>query len=247
MDDLTLTLFAALAVLLAGTVKGAVGLGLPTTSMGLLTLSVDPRTAIALTLVPMFVSNLWQLYRAGDIWAAAKRYAPFVAALIVLLLVTLHLTADASERLLLAVLGGLMLVYVAVSVARWAPPIPDRLDRATQVLTGGVCGLLGGLVGIWAPPMAVYLAARNTSKDEFMRASGLILGLGSMPLILGYLREGFLTPPLLTTSVLLLLPTFAGFALGERLRGHLSEEGFRRALMVFFALAGLNLLRRAVF
>lgn len=246
LDDMSLTLFAVFALFLAGTVKGAVGLGLPTTSLGILTLSVDPRTAIALTLVPMFISNLWQLYRAGEVWAAVRRYAPFVLSLMLLITVTLRLTADAPERLLLALLGLLMLAYVIVSITRWAPRIPARLDRSAQLLVGSVCGVLGGLVGIWAPPMAVYLAARQAGKDEFVRASGLILGLGSLPMILGYVREGFLSPPLLSTSVLLLLPTFAGFALGETLRDRLSEAAFRRMLLAFFAIAGLNLLRRAL-
>lgn len=245
MDSILLFAFAFAALLCAGTVKGAVGLGLPTTSLGLLSLAIDPRTAIALTLVPMFVSNLWQLYRAGDVWGAMRRYAPFVVCLVVVLAVTLTLTSGASERLLLAVLGALMLAYVLVTLTRWAPPVPDRLDRAGQIVAGSISGIFGGLVGIWAPSMAVYLAARQVTKDEFVRASGLILGVGSLPLILGYLREGFLTGPLLWVSVGLLIPTFAGFALGERLRGHLSEDGFRLALMVFFTLAGLNLLRRA--
>lgn len=246
MDSLTLTLFAIVAILLAGTVKGAVGLGLPTTALGLLTLAIDPRTAIALVLIPMFVSNVWQLYRAGHVRRTLKRYAIFAGTLVVVAAVTLALTAGVPERLLLAVLGMLMLVYSAISLTRWAPEIPERLDRWGQGIAGAISGLFGGLVGIWAPPMAVYLAARKATKDEFVRASGLILGIGSLPLILGYVREGFLTRDLIFASILLLIPTFAGFALGERMRGWMSEEGFRRAILIFFALMGLNLLRRAI-
>ena len=95
--------------------------------------------------------------------------------------------------------------------------------------------------------LLLYLASRNTGKDEFVRATGLILFFGSLPLLVGYIRAGFLTPELLWISLGLLVPTFAGFALGERLRGWLSEAAFRRALMVFFAVAALNLLRRALF
>ena len=83
MDDLgTLLLLSTGAFLIAGTVKGAVGIGLPTTAIGLMTLAIDPRTAIALILVPMIVSNAWQVDRSGEILAAARRYLPFAAALI---------------------------------------------------------------------------------------------------------------------------------------------------------------------
>ena len=245
MDLVTLSLFAIFALFLAGTVKGAVGLGLPTTAVGFLSLALDPRSAIALALIPMLITNIWQLYRAGEIRRTIRRYLPFSASLFVVAFVTLVLTTNAPERVLLAVLGVMMLIYVGVSVTRWAPQVPDRLDRLAQLIAGSVSGVAGGLVGIWAPPMAVYLTSRQTSKEEFIRAGGLILAVGSAPVVVGYIQAGFLVPPLIAGSILLLIPTFAGFALGERLRGRLSEEGFRRALMVFFALMGLNLLRRA--
>ena len=47
--------------LLAGFVKGVVGLGLPTVAMGLLTLVLAPSQAAALLIVPSFVTNIWQL------------------------------------------------------------------------------------------------------------------------------------------------------------------------------------------
>ena len=46
---------------LAGLVKGALGLGLPTISMGLLALVMPPIEAAAILIVPSFVTNVWQL------------------------------------------------------------------------------------------------------------------------------------------------------------------------------------------
>ena len=46
--------------LLAGFVKGIVGLGLPTISLALLTAILDLPTAMALLVVPAFCTNLWQ-------------------------------------------------------------------------------------------------------------------------------------------------------------------------------------------
>ena len=56
---------------LAGTVKGAIGLGLPTVSMGLLSLMMPPGQAAALLLRPSLITNLWQLLcgpRLGALW-----------------------------------------------------------------------------------------------------------------------------------------------------------------------------------
>mgnify|MGYP000870942724 FL=1 len=47
--------------LLAGMVKGVVGLGLPTIAVGLLGLVMAPLQAAALLIIPSMVTNIWQL------------------------------------------------------------------------------------------------------------------------------------------------------------------------------------------
>ena len=43
---------------IAGTVKGVIGLGLPTVSLAILVVAIDLTSAMALLLVPSFVTNL---------------------------------------------------------------------------------------------------------------------------------------------------------------------------------------------
>src|SRR3981081_357896 len=57
----SIVLIEIAAFLLAGTVKGVLGLGLPTVSIGLLSLVMPPVQAAAILLVPSTVTNLWQL------------------------------------------------------------------------------------------------------------------------------------------------------------------------------------------
>jgi len=57
--------FSALAVVtltfvLAGFVKGVIGLGLPTVAMGLLAVVMTPAQAAALLVAPSFLTNVWQ-------------------------------------------------------------------------------------------------------------------------------------------------------------------------------------------
>lgn len=236
-----------LVFLLAGTIKGIVGIGLPTIALSFMTLYLDPRTAIALILLPMTIANLWQVHRSGELRRTAIRYTPFLVTLVVGIAITVALTGDADERVLLGALGGAILIFVIVSFTKWAPQIPDRLDRLAQVVAGAFAGAMGGLTAVWGPPMAVYLASRNAGKDEFVRATGFLIFLGSLPLAAGYLWQGFVTWQLFAISVVALIPTFIGFALGERLRAHLSEEGFKKVLLAFFFVMSVNLLRRALF
>ena len=46
---------------LAGFVKGAIGLGLPTIAMGLLAIVMPPVEAAAILILPSLLTNIWQM------------------------------------------------------------------------------------------------------------------------------------------------------------------------------------------
>ena len=64
IEPATIALVVAI-FLLAGSVKGVVGLGLPTVSLALLTITMDLQQAMALMLVPSLVTNFWQAVVGG--------------------------------------------------------------------------------------------------------------------------------------------------------------------------------------
>lgn len=245
--DLWFVLLALVAYLLAGTVKGITGLGLPTVALGLTTLVLDVRTAVALVILPLLVSNAWQLWRAGDVLGAMRRYAPFALVLVSGVWIVSSYSAVASDRFLYAMTGLAFVLFVVVNLAVRVPPLPARYDLPAQLGLGTVAGILGGLTAVWAPPVAVYLAARQYPREEFVRATGFLIFIGSVPLLGGYLREGLMTGHLLLLSAALVLPALAGFTLGERVARALSPERFRRVTLYVFLLLGLNLLRKAIF
>ncbi len=236
-----------LTFLAAGTVKGIAGVGLPMTALGILTFFTDPRTAFATGLIPMILANAFQFWRAGDMAGAIRRYAPYLVCMVIGIPLVLTLTAGASEAFLLGVLGAVVVIFVILSFAERVPRIPDRLDTPAQLAAGSAAGILGGLVSVWTPAMFVYFTGRRVAKDEFIRASGLLLFAGVVPLTLGYAREGFLSGPLALLSVALVIPAGLGMLLGESLRNRLSETAFRNALLFMFLLIGLNLIRRSLF
>ena len=91
---------AAAVFLLAGTVKGVIGLGLPTVSLGLLVLVTDLPGAMALMLAPSFVTNVWQGCVGGNLLALLRRLWPFLlpATLLIGLSGLAIVSADLSLR-----------------------------------------------------------------------------------------------------------------------------------------------------
>jgi len=61
MEPFALVALVAATFLLAGLVKGVVGMGLPPVAIGIMALAMPPAQAAALVLVPAFVTNIWQM------------------------------------------------------------------------------------------------------------------------------------------------------------------------------------------
>ena len=246
MDTLTLITIATAAFLLAGLVKGLAGIGLPTAAIAFMTLFLDPRTAIALVLFPMIGSNFWQMVRGGEILRTARRYALFGFILFIGVGATAYGTQNASDRALLAILGVAILIFVVASWRKMVPQLAERFDPIAQVGFALLCGFVGGMTAAWGPMLAMYLTTKGVDKDEFIRAAGFLITIGSIPLIFAYAEIGFLTGPLAGVSTAMLVPTLLGFTAGEYIRNRMSIEAFRNAMLIVFVFLGLNLIRRAI-
>src|SRR5665213_1102364 len=78
--DHTYVLFAVAAIfLLAGFVKGVIGMGLPTVAIGLLSLTLTPAQAAAILVLPSLITNIWQFAAGGGLIALVTRLWPLLA------------------------------------------------------------------------------------------------------------------------------------------------------------------------
>ncbi|MGB0505621.1 MAG: sulfite exporter TauE/SafE family protein [Pikeienuella sp.] len=244
MQDLYLIAIGAL--LAGGMVKGALGIGLPTTAISIMAQFTDPRTAVALGLAPMVVSNVWQFYRQGEWMVAIHRFWPLAVVTGATIYVTSLQAVNLSVTFILMVMGAGIALFSLTSLVKEPPFVPDRWEVPGQVISGTACGVLGGLTGVWSPPMLIFLMMRRLEKEEFVRVMGLLLFMGAWPLLGGYAQSGLMTGELFLVSCLLLVPTFAGYALGERVRRRLDPARFQKVVLIFFLLMGLNLVRKGL-
>ena len=218
--------------LLAGTVKGVIGLGLPTVSLALLTVAIDLTSAMALLLVPSFVTNLWQALVGGHLKAALRRTWPFLA----LATLTVWLGALALTRvdlaLLSALLGALLVVYSAFGLAGLRLTLTARQAAWLGPLAGVANGVFTGMTGSSVVPGVLYLQAIGLQRDILIQAMGLLFAASALALGIALRGSGLLTLELGAWSAAAMVPALLGMALGQRVRRALSEQRFRR---VFFA------------
>ena len=74
-------IFGLAVFLLAGTVKGLVGLGLPTITIALTSLVLPLPEAIALISLPTIVTNVWQAAVGGKFRIIVRRQWPLIVPL----------------------------------------------------------------------------------------------------------------------------------------------------------------------
>jgi hypothetical protein len=127
-DSPTAIAIIAGAFLLAGAVKGVLGMGLPTVAMGVLGLVMPPVQAAALLIVPSLATNVWQMLAGPAFAAAVKRFATMLICVCAGIFLGIGLLAGATT-LASATLGGVLAVYGALGLTSVPLAVPRRAER----------------------------------------------------------------------------------------------------------------------
>jgi len=229
-------------LLLAGTVKGVIGLGLPTVSLGLLTAAFDLTTAMVLMVVPSFVTNLWQAMVGGNGILLIKRIWPFLLmATITIWLGARTLIAVDLDKLS-ALLGLLLVAYAVISLGGVKMSINSAMERWTGPLFGIVNGLLTGMTGSFVVPGVMYLQAIGLSRDQLVQAMGMLFTLSTAALAVALQGHDIITGELGAVSTAAVIPAVIGMIIGQRVRQRLSEARFRKVFFSAILLLGLYII-----
>jgi len=240
------TLLVIVTFLIAGTVKGVIGLGLPTVSLALLTVAIDLPTAMALLLVPSFVTNLWQALVGGNARLILQRLWPFL----LLATVTIWIGASALSRvnlsLLSALLGALLMVYAGANLGGLRLTISPRQELWAGPLVGLVNGVLTGMTGSFVVPGVMFLQAIGLAREVLIQAMGMLFVLSTLALALALQRNALLTIEHGVLSVTALLPAILGMLFGRWIRQGISEQLFRKLFFLSLLVLGTYIIFSAM-
>lgn len=232
MSDPLLLMLVAATFLAAGSVKGVIGMGMPTVSLALLTATLGLQPAMALLLVPTLVTNVWQALVGGGFGAIVSRLWPFLLASVVAVWPGVMVLARVDPRWLSMLLGLLIVGYALMNLGAARLSLPVRHERRAGLMTGLVNGLFTGMTGSSVFPGVAYLQALGLPRDALIQAMGILFTGSTLALGLAMGGQNLLSGQLLGLSTAALAPALVGMQLGQRLRHRLSEASFRR---LFFA------------
>ncbi|CAI8873030.1 MULTISPECIES: sulfite exporter TauE/SafE family protein [unclassified Pseudomonas] len=239
---LALSLLVIVTFLMAGMIKGVIGLGLPTIAMGLLGLAMAPAQAAALLIIPATLTNLWQLAFGGHLRALVRRLWPMLLAIFLGTGAgTLWLGIDGGQWVVRA-LGGALLLYALSGLLLPALRVGAGHERWLGPLCGVLTGVITAATGVFVIPAVPYLQALGLGKDQLVQALGLSFSVSTLALAAALLWRGALGGGELSASLLALIPAVLGMWLGQWLRQRISAVLFKRVFFIGLGLLGAHLL-----
>jgi len=242
-----LLFFIAAALLLAGFVKGVVGLGLPTVSIGLLAVTMQPSRAIAIVIVPAIVTNIWQTFAGPHLRDIIRRLWPLMAGTVIGIWLNGGMLSGPYARYGGVVLGVLLVIYAIVGLSKFN----FSVARSNEKWIGGIVGLVTGMVsaatGVQVVPSMPFMQAIGMEKDELVQALGVFFTVATLGLALNLTSAGLLTAATALPGAIAMAASFAGMFIGQAVRSRLQPETFRRWFLIAMIFLGLYLSGSAVY
>ena len=246
MNPLESIAIILITFVIAGTVKGIIGLGLPSVSLGILTLAFDLPTAMALMVAPSLVTNIWQACTGGHGKALLLRLWPFFALATVMVGVGGLLFPHVDLQILSGLLGILLVAYSAASLSGFKLKPDARHGLPGQLVCGAVNGLLTGLTGSFVVPGVMYLQAIELHRDALIQAMGILFTVSTLALALTLQSNAILTAELSVQSMLGIPTAIGGMMLGQKIRRSITEATFRKVFFYAILILGTYIFISAV-
>jgi len=240
-----LTIIAG-AFLLAGVVKGVLGMGLPTVAMGVLGLVMPPAQAAAILVIPSLVTNVWQLAAGPNFRGVIKRFASMMIAICLGTFLGLGLLAGASKAAT-AALGAVLAIYGVVGLVSVRFRVPRRAEPRLSPVIGFITGILTGETGVFVIPAVPYFASLDLDRDALIQTLGLAFTVSTLALGAGLIWTGHFNIGAGAASLLALVPSLAGMYAGQYVRSRLKPEVFRRWFFTALVPLGAYMVVRAAF
>jgi uncharacterized protein len=231
------------SLIVAGLLKGTIGVGMPVVALPLLSLCIDVKSAAMLLSMPLIFSNLPQALEGGKTARCFIQLMPVILGMIPGLFlgvrVLLALDADVAK-----IIAGLVLMVVG-GVTLLAPKLQlqARLVLPAGIAFGFFGGVLGGIAAMAGPLVFIFLLAKGLRGKAFTKEASLylVVSAGLLAILLTASRQfNWLDVSVSTAAT---LPVVLGMYVGQHMRDKIAPEAFKKLVLFAVIAAGAELLR----
>jgi uncharacterized membrane protein YfcA len=235
------------SLVIAGLVKGVIGVAMPIVAIPLLSMLVDVQTAVMLLSMPLILSNIPQALEGGFVAQTLWSLAPVLVGMVpgVWIGVAVLLNVDPAVAKIAAG-AGVILVAALILLApkleikqRWLGPVG---------LGAGFCGgLLGGIAALSGPPVFIFLLAKGLSGKAFTKEASMFLVVSSVLLASALTSSQKFDWHDILISTLATAPVVAGMLVGQKVRDAVPAGAFKTLVVLGVLLSGAQLVWKGMF
>ena len=213
-------------------------MGLPTVSLGLLSLMMPTIEAAALIVVPTLATNVWQFIAGNERATIVRRLASLLGGVIAGTVLGVQFLTRTNTAVVSLGLGLVLLAYAMIGLRALTWRMPDSMQRVASLGIGIVTGVINGATGVAVMPLVPYLNSIGLERDTLIQAMGLVFVVAMLTLAACLAWTGHFELGSARDSTLALVPVFVGMLLGQQVRVRLHADTHRR--WFFYGLIGLG-------
>jgi uncharacterized protein len=247
MSSESLLILIAAAFLLAGFIKGVIGLGLPTVAMGLLAVTMPPSHALAIVIVPAIVTNIWQTFVGPYLRDIIRRLWPLMAGTVVGIWLNAGMLTGPYARFGTIVLGVLLVIYAIIGLSKFSFKVARRDEKWIGAIIGLLTGVVSAATGVQVIPSMPFMQAIGMEKNELVQALGVFFTVATLALAFNLTSAGLLSASTALPGAVAMVAAFTGMFIGQAVRSRLEPEAFRRWFLIAMMLLGIYLAVSAVY
>lgn len=236
-----LLIVIALVFVLAGFVKGAIGLGLPTVAIGLLAVSMPPARALAIVILPAIVTNVWQTFGGPYLRDIMRRLWTLMVGTVIGIWCGAGLMTGPYARYGTIVLGVLLVIYAIIGLSKFNFHVAPRNEKWIGGIVGLITGVVSAATGVQVIPSMPFMQAIGMEKDELVQALGVFFTVATVALLFNLTHAGLLTVATALPGAVAMAGAFAGMLIGQAVRSRLDPETFRRWFLIALIFLGTYL------
>jgi uncharacterized membrane protein YfcA len=237
----------AVSLVIAGVVKGAIGVGMPVVALPLLSMLVDVQTAVMLLSVPLVLSNIPQALEGGRVPQTLWSLAPVLIGMApgVWIGVAVLLNVDPAVAKIIA--GAVIILVAALTLLTPKLQIKQQLVGPVGLGAGFGGGLLGGTAALSGPLVFIFLLAKGLRGRAFTKEASMFLVVSSALLASALTSSHQFDWRDVLISAVATAPVVAGTLVGQKVRDAVPADAFKKLVVLMVLLSGAQLVGNGVF
>lgn len=239
-------LIVGVALLIAGFIKGATGLGFPLIATPTVALLLDIRTAVTILILPNLFMDSAQVIRDGFPYEIFRRFKTLIAPTIVGVFIGTLVLVKTPLWVLNLCLGAMVVIFVVSNLLKFDFAVTPRQEKIFSPFVGFLSGFLNGVTNAAGPALAIYLYSLKLEKRKFVKTLATVFVTTKLSQLVAVSTWNLFNWHTLQLSALVILFTLTGFFAGIKAQDRVNQKTFNHGLLVLLSLIGVILILRAV-